>query len=98
MNINHMMIEEILRTQTPQTELEKVLFARFDSSIQEAFESAFDIADMEAVHNTYADLVATVIDVLQYREGKLPTLGYLRDNDKSRAALERLAKLVGVTP
>ena len=33
-------------------------------------------------------------DVVRWREGDLPSLGYLRDNDKSREALARLTALV----
>lgn len=37
-------------------------------------------------------------EVLRWREGDLPALGYLRDNDKSREALAHLASVLGETP
>ena len=36
-----------------------------------------------------------VRDLLRWREGDLPSYGYLRDNDKSREALANLAALLG---
>lgn len=36
------------------------------------------------------ELLEAAIDVRSFVVGTLPTLGYLRDNDRSRAALEKL--------
>ena len=51
----------------------------------------------EKLHRLYLDtlvrearLRGAVRAVLEHRAGSLPSLGYLRDNDSSRAALERL--------
>jgi hypothetical protein len=41
-----------------------------------------------------AELEEAVRDVMQWRVGNLPTLGYVDDNDKSREALEALAELM----
>ena len=43
----------------------------------------------------YLELQDAVKELLTHREGRLPTRGWLRDNDKSRAALGKLAELVG---
>ena len=37
-----------------------------------------------------AELIAAAAQVLEYRQGGLPTQGWLRDNDRSRAALASL--------
>lgn len=42
-------------------------------------------------HGNYTKLVEAAAALLKHREGALPTQGWLRDNDKSRAALARLA-------
>lgn len=34
-----------------------------------------------------------ILDVLSYRVGDLPRLGYIRDNDRSRAAIARLSAI-----
>lgn len=41
------------------------------------------------------ELEKAVRDVMAYRVGELPHKGWLRDSEGSRAALDRLARLVG---
>ena len=44
---------------------------------------------------TYTErLEQAVRDVLDWRVGQLPREGYIRDTNRSRAAIDRLAKLV----
>lgn len=61
-----------------------------ESKMQDQIEGA--IKD----HEHYVKLQETVIELLSHRHGKLPTLGYIRDTNKSREVIGRLADLVGV--
>jgi len=47
-------------------------------------------------YEQYMMLKETVVDLLSHRNGRLPTLGNLRDNNESRAILGKLAALVGI--
>lgn len=42
-------------------------------------------------HGNYTKLVEAAAALLKHREGTLPTRGWLRDTDESRASLSRLA-------
>lgn len=45
-----------------------------------------------------ADIRCAALAVLKFRDGELPTRGWLRDNDASRTALHALAEAVSATP
>lgn len=45
-----------------------------------------------------AELVGAAEDVLSHRVGDLPTRGYLKDNDRSRASLAKLAATLAAHP
>lgn len=45
-----------------------------------------------------ADLARAAKGVLHFRVGELPSRGYLRDNDQSRAALARLDQALSTSP
>jgi hypothetical protein len=61
-----------------------------ESQMQERFEAS------ENDYEHYQILQSTVRELMELRKGKLPTLGYIADTDKSREIIGRLAELVGI--
>lgn len=52
---------------------------------------------IEALERMVEVMRSRILQVLEHRVGELPTLGYLRDNDKSRATLDELQKCADIT-
>lgn len=52
-------------------------------------------AELQVIHDELQLLREAASGVLTWRQGNLPTLGYIKDNDVSRAAIKTLADAVG---
>lgn len=51
--------------------------------------------DLDHIIREFQTLREAACAVLTWRQGNLPNLGYIRDNDSSRAAVKQLALAVG---
>lgn len=71
---------------------EKFLHSGKDT--KQAMREAYDAGLQEATRGYNSQLVAAALEVVHHMDGRTPVRGWLRDNDDSRKALDRLAKVL----